>query len=61
MARAARYAKDKPLSIFIGLFDEGLAVEGGSFLREGDDELVQLLEQFNRTQNYDILDRICAM
>ncbi len=61
VARAARYAKDKPLSIFIGLFDEGLAVEGGSFLREGDDELVQLLEQFNRTQNYDILDRICAM
>lgn len=60
VARAAWHAKGKPLSIFIGLFDEGLAVEGGSFLREGDEELVQELERFNRTRDYDILDRICA-
>jgi len=61
VARAARHAKSKPLSIFIGLFDEGLAVEGGSFLREGDEELVNKLERFNRTQDYNILDRICAI
>jgi hypothetical protein len=61
VARAARHAKDKPLSIFIGLFDEGLAVKGGSFLRDEDEELVRELELFNRTQDYDILDGICAM
>ena len=61
VARAAWHAKSKPLSIFIGLFDEGLAVEGGSFLREGDEELVKELERFNRTQDYDILDRVCAI
>jgi len=48
-------------SFVIGLFDEGLAVEGGSFLREGDEELVNKLERFNRTQDYNILDRICAI
>ena len=61
VASAAQHARGKPLSIFIGLFDEGLAVEGGSFLREGDEELVNELERFNRTQDYDILDRVCAM
>ena len=60
VARAALYTKGKPLSIFIGLFDEGLAAEGGSFLREGDEELVKDLEQFNRTQDYNILERIYA-
>lgn len=60
VTKATQHAKDKPLSIFIGLFDEGLAAEGGSFLREGGEELVKKLEQFNRTQDYGILDRICA-
>ena len=46
------------LEIFIGLNTEGLALEGGSSIREGEDELVTLLEQFNRSQDYDILDRI---
>ncbi len=61
VARAAWHAKSRSLSVFIGLFDEGLAVDGGSFLREGDEELVKELERFNRTQDYDILDRICAI
>jgi radical SAM enzyme (TIGR01210 family) len=60
VARAALHAKGKPLSIFIGLFEEGLAVEGGSFLREGDEELKKELERFNCTQDYDILERVCA-
>lgn len=60
VARAALHAKSKPISVFIGLFDEGLSAEGGSFLREGDEELVKELERFNRAQDYDIMDRICA-
>ena len=60
VAAAARHARDEPLSVFIGLTTEGLAVEGGSPIREGDEDLVRQLEQFNRTQDYDILDRICA-
>jgi radical SAM enzyme (TIGR01210 family) len=59
VARGARHARGKPISIFVGLSDEGLAVEGGSFVREGDQELVDELEQFNRTQDYEILDRTC--
>ena len=46
--------------MFVGLSDEGLAVEGGSFVREKEEYLVEKLEQFNRTQDYDILDRICS-
>ena len=38
------------------LYDEGLAVPGGSFLRPGDESLVKRLEEFNRTQNYDLLN-----
>lgn len=58
VAKAAVHTKDKPVSIFIGLYDEGLAVEGGSFIRKGEKGLVEKLEMFNRTLDYDILDRI---
>jgi radical SAM enzyme (TIGR01210 family) len=60
VAAAARHARNKPFTIFIGLATEGLAVEGGSPIRQGDEGLVEQLEQFNRTQDYDILDRICG-
>jgi radical SAM enzyme (TIGR01210 family) len=60
VAEAARHARDKRLSVFIGLSDEGLAIEGGSFVREGEELLVDELERFNRTQDYDILDGICS-
>jgi radical SAM enzyme (TIGR01210 family) len=59
VAAAAGRARSEPVSVFIGLATEGLAVEGGSPVREGDEDLVEQLEQFNRTQDYDILDRIC--
>ncbi len=59
VARAARGARGKPLTVFIGLNDEDLAVAGGSFIREGDERVVAELERFNRTQDYTILDRIC--
>ena len=58
VAKAALHAKGKSLSVFIGLYDEGLAVPGGSFIREGDDELVDKLEQFNKTQNFDFLEQV---
>jgi radical SAM enzyme (TIGR01210 family) len=59
VARAAAWGRDKNLSIFIGLSDEGLAAPGGSFLRENESDLVEKLEQFNRTQDYRILEEIC--
>jgi len=55
---AALHGEGKNVSIYLGLYDEGLAVEGGSFIREGNEEdkkLVELLEEFNETQNYEIL------
>lgn len=58
VARAAVYAADKRVSIFIGLSDEGLAVEGGSFIRNGDEPIVEQLELFNRTQDYRIIEKI---
>jgi hypothetical protein len=39
----------------VGLSDEGLAVPGGSFIREEEEHLIVMLEQFNQTQDYTIL------
>jgi radical SAM enzyme (TIGR01210 family) len=58
VARAARHARGKGVSVFIGLSDEGLAAEGGSFLNAENRPLVGRLEEFNRTQDYDILNEI---
>jgi radical SAM enzyme (TIGR01210 family) len=60
VARAVRAARDEPISVFIGLNSEGLAIPGGDPVRQGDDALVEQLERFNREQDFDILDRICA-
>ncbi len=58
VAWAAFGAKDKGVSIFVGLFDEGLAVPGGSFVREGDEEIIRQLTLFNQTQDFGILDEL---
>ena len=58
VAEAARHAREKSTSIFIGLSDEGLAAEGGSFLRQDNQALTERLELFNRSRDYDILDEI---
>ena len=58
VARSVRHARGKALSIFIGLSDEGLAVEGGSYLDGYDESVVDGLEAFNRTQDYEYLERI---
>ena len=58
VARAALAARDKGLSIFIGLSDEGLALPGGSFLRSDNQWMMEPLERFNRTQDFTILDAV---
>lgn len=55
LSRAALHARHKKLSIFLGLSDEGLAAPGGSFIREGDQQNLVQLEEFNRTQDYTLL------
>ena len=53
--KAVLAARGSNISIFVGLNDEGLAVEGGSFIRDGDDGLVASLDEFNRTQDFSVL------
>lgn len=60
LAAAALHAQGTALSLFLGLSDEGLACEGGSFIRPGDEPVVQALEQFNCTQDYGILADIAG-
>lgn len=43
------------ISLYVGLNDEGLAVPGGSFIREGDEALLEKLDAFNKSQDYTIL------
>jgi len=51
-------AKENGIEIFAGLFDEGLAVEGGSCLRTKDLHLVPIIEKFNRIQDITLLQEI---
>lgn len=60
VATAALHAEDKGISIFLGLSDEGLACEGGSFIREGEEALVDIMETFNRTQDFRLLRSIVS-
>jgi radical SAM enzyme (TIGR01210 family) len=59
VARAVLHGEGKPISIFVGLNDEGLAAEGGSFLRAEDGDLIEQLEVFNRDQNHRALRLFC--
>jgi len=56
VARAVMHARGKNLSVCVGLNDEGLAVPGGSFLRDGDEDLVKCLDAFNATQDFHLLE-----
>lgn len=53
---AVKHGQGKNLSIFVGLYDEGLAVPGGSVVRAGDEELVEAIRAFNQRQDYSLLD-----
>ncbi len=55
VCKVIQSAKGKNISIFVGLFDEGLAVPGGNCIREGEDHLVEALEKFNQTQDFSLL------
>jgi archaeosine synthase beta-subunit len=61
VAQAVLTTEELPITVYIGLDDEGLAVPGGSFRREGDAQVVTCLENFNRLQEYDWLRRAAAL
>jgi hypothetical protein len=56
LRRAALAARGRRISIYLGLYDEGGAVAGGSFVRPGDEALLARLERFNASQDYALLD-----
>lgn len=58
VVRAVRFGKDRGIPIFVGLNEEGLAVEGGSFIRLGDDDFVRTLNEFNKTQDYSLFKHL---
>jgi radical SAM enzyme (TIGR01210 family) len=58
VARAALAAEGRPITVFLGLSDEGLACEGGSFVRPGEGPLLEKLETFNRSQDYAVLREV---
>jgi len=60
VTRAAMAAKAKDLSLFIGLSDEGLAVQDGSFLRPETQWMLKPLEEFNQTQDFALLEGILS-
>lgn len=49
---AVSVAQRHDVNVFVGLYDEGLAVDGGSFIREGDQRYVDALAAFNHDQDY---------
>jgi radical SAM enzyme (TIGR01210 family) len=60
VARSVLHAKKKRITVFVGLFDEGLAVPGGSFIREGEENIVRKLHWFNKTQDFRTLREVVA-
>lgn len=60
VAKAVLAAEGSALTIYIGLNDEGLAVEGGSFLRPGEEKMAELMERFNRLQNFELIREALA-
>lgn len=53
--QTVKAAKGKAISMYVGLNDEGLAVPGGSFIREEDEPIRQRLLNFNHTGDYSLL------
>lgn len=54
VVRAVRFGEGRGVPIFIGLNDEDLAVPGGSFIRPGDENLLPIIDTFNKTQDYSL-------
>ncbi|MFH2202272.1 MAG: hypothetical protein ABIJ96_04080 [Elusimicrobiota bacterium] len=55
LRRAALAAAGTKVSVYLGLYDEGMAVSGGSFIRRGDGPLLRRLRRFNKTQDFNLL------
>jgi uncharacterized Fe-S cluster-containing MiaB family protein len=55
---AVLHGENKKISIYVGLNDEGLAVPGGGFVREGDEALLKALERFNQSGDFALLKAI---
>lgn len=55
LRRAALAARGKRISLYLGLYDENQAVPGGSFIRPGDESLLERLKEFNRTHDFGLL------
>lgn len=56
VVESVKYSNNKRISMYVGLNDEGLSVEGGSFIRPGEDGLLSKIELFNETQDYSVFD-----
>ena len=55
--KAILAAENTRLTIYVGLYDEGLAIEGGHFEEIDNVQLVRILQQFNQTQDYRLLKK----
>ena len=55
LQKAALAAEKKRISLYLGLNDENLAVPGGSFIRRGDEQLLEKLHHFNHTGDFSFL------
>ncbi len=53
--KAVLAARSKNISIYVGLNDEGLAVPGGSFLREEETPALEQLRAFNHSGDFSVL------
>jgi radical SAM enzyme (TIGR01210 family) len=53
--KAVLAAQSKHITLYVGLNDEGLAVPGGSFIRPGDEALLEKLHHFNHTGDFSYL------
>jgi hypothetical protein len=60
VARAVAKAEGANVKVFVGLFDEGLAVPGGGFIRPGDEPLAKALDEFNKTGDFGLLKAVPA-
>lgn len=58
VVHAVRFGNGRGIPIFIGMNDEDLAVEGGSFIRPGDEDLLPIIHQFNKTQDYSLFTHL---
>ncbi len=55
--KAILAAENTRLTVYLGLYDEGLAIEDGHFEKVGNLQLIKMLHQFNQTQDYGLLKK----